>query len=65
MTGKKINPMLFRELKKNCGDDRALMLFLQDLVWEESEHSSRWKFNKKYYEVLEKYSKEWRNSDED
>ncbi len=65
MPDRNINPQILNEIKKQCGNDNSLRVFLYELVYKEAENISGWWYKETYKELLEKQSANWSNSDED
>lgn len=64
MSNVKINERILEGISENSGGDEVIESFLIDLIYEEADRPGQWWWKETYRKLLDKYSADWRESDE-
>jgi hypothetical protein len=64
MNNIKINEQILDGIRENCTDDRVIEEFLTELIYEEAEHPGQWWWKDTYKKIIEKYSPNWEEKNE-
>jgi hypothetical protein len=64
MSGVKINEQILEGIRENSGGNEVIKNFLIDLIYEEADHPGQWWWKETYRKGVDKYSADWRESDE-
>jgi hypothetical protein len=65
MSDIKINERILEGIRENSGGDKVIEDFLIDLIYIEAKHPGQWWWKEPYRKQVDKYSADWRESDED
>jgi len=58
MSGLKLNVRIVQAIREETSEDLQIRKFINDMLFEEIEHPSRWKFKNFYKKKLREYSKD-------
>jgi len=64
MSSFKINERILEGIRENSEGDEVAESFLIDLIYEEADHPERWWWKETYRKLVDKYSVDWREGDE-
>lgn len=64
MSSVRINERILEGIRENSGGDEVIESFLIDLIYEEACRPGQWWWKETYRKLLDKYSADWRESDE-
>lgn len=64
MSDFKINERILESIRENSEGDEVVERFLIDLIYEEANHPGQWRWKETYRKLVDKYSADWREGDE-
>ncbi|MEM2942810.1 MAG: hypothetical protein QXT81_05260 [Candidatus Bathyarchaeia archaeon] len=64
MSNFKINERILEIIRENSEGDEVIRRFLTDLIYEEADHPGQWWWKETYRKLVDKYSADWREDDE-
>ena len=64
MSSVKINERILEGIRENSGGDEVIENFLIDLIYQEADRPGQWWWKETYRKLVDEYSADWRESDE-
>lgn len=61
----KISEQILAAIRENVGQDKTLGKFLEEVLYDEAEHSGKWWSTRAYRDKIESYAKRWHADHED